>query len=300
MGVLGIAAAILTGCSLDRLATRTVADMVSGELGQAVFAGEEDPEFAAAALPFTIKLHEMLVAAEPEDAPLQLATARAYASYARGFIHVPATQIPNPEVARRAAEMARAKLHYLRGREHALGGLELRHPGFRERFAGGDLTGALELVDPSSIDYLYWLSAAWLGALATDPADLELVVTRHLVQAILELLLGWDETYGSGAIHELLLAYHAGLPENMGGSEARARAHFERAVALAGGARVTPYVNLAGTIAVRNQDPAEYRSLLEAALAVELDMPQWRLENVIMQRLARWYLDHIGDHFLEY
>jgi predicted anti-sigma-YlaC factor YlaD len=51
---------------------------------------------------------------------------------------------------------------------------------------------------------------------------------------------------------------------------------------------------------VKKQDSAEYRDLLEKALAIDVnaDVPD-RLVNVINQRRARWLLDHIGDFFLE-
>ena len=296
---LSVAAAIVTGCSLDRMATRTVAKLIATDSGQDVFAREDDPQFAAEALPFTLKLHELLVASRPDDAPLQLATGRGFISYSRAFIHIPAELLPNRDIDLRIAELARAKQHYLRGREHVLIGLETRHPGFRERLAAHDITGALALVDRSSIAYLYWLAAAWLGAFATDPFDVELLVTRPQVEAILDRIHAWDADYEAGAIHEIMLAYYAGLPPDMGGSEQRARGHFARAVELSAGTRVGPYVTLASTIAVRHQNADEYRDLLEAAQAIELDVPEYRLENTIAQRQARWFLDHIEDYFLE-
>ena len=88
---------------------------------------------------------------------------------------------PTRDIDLRIAELARAKQHYLRGREHVLIGIETRHPGFGARLAAHDISGALALVDRTSIGYLYWLAAAWLGAFATDPFDVELLVTRPQV-----------------------------------------------------------------------------------------------------------------------
>jgi hypothetical protein len=50
---------------------------------------------------------------------------------------------------------------------------------------------------------------------------------------------------------------------------------------------------------VQSQDVAEFRRLLAAALAIDVDeRPEWRLENTIMQRRARRLLDQIDILFL--
>ena len=86
----------------------------------------------------------------------------------------------------------------------------------------------------------------------------------------------------------------------MGGSEDRAREHFERAVELSGGKSASPYVTLADSGCVRGGDPAEFRRLLEAALAVDLDAaPEIRLQNTLAQRRAAFLLDNEGELFLE-
>ncbi len=83
------------------------------------------------------------------------------------------------------------------------------------------------------------------------------------------------------------------------GLEQKARFHFKRAVALSDEQAVGPYVALAGSFAVKNQDAAEYRRLLEQALAIEVDKyPSRRLENTILQEKARWMLNNIEDKFL--
>ncbi|MDZ7793006.1 MAG: TRAP transporter TatT component family protein [Spirochaetia bacterium] len=81
--------------------------------------------------------------------------------------------------------------------------------------------------------------------------------------------------------------------------EQKARFHFNQAVELSDGHALGPYVALAGSIAVKNQDAQEYRRLLEKALSIEVDKyPEMRLENTILQEKARWMLEHIEDKFL--
>ena len=85
----------------------------------------------------------------------------------------------------------------------------------------------------------------------------------------------------------------------MGGSDEKARYHYQRAVELSDGTKAAPHVTLATTVAVRNQNVEEFRSLLGMALAIDPDaVPHLRLANLISQRQAAWLLLHIEDFFL--
>jgi predicted anti-sigma-YlaC factor YlaD len=179
-----------------------------------------------------------------------------------------------------------------------LTGLELRHPGFRKLLAAGEVTAALALTDISSIDYFYWLGAAWLGAISADPADLALVADIPRAGALLEQVEAWGSGYAGGAVHDVLIAYYGSLPEQLGGGVQRARRHFELAVAASGGARVRPYVAMA-TVTIRDQDTAQFRALLQQALAVPADVPEYRLQNALDREHAAWLLEHMEDFFLE-
>jgi hypothetical protein len=59
-------------------------------------------------------------------------------------------------------------------------------------------------------------------------------------------------------------------------------------------------VALATQVAVGEQDRAEFRRLLETALAVPVDaVPERRLANALARRKASFLLDHEEDLFLE-
>jgi hypothetical protein len=63
---------------------------------------------------------------------------------------------------------------------------------------------------------------------------------------------------------------------------------------------VAPYVALAEAVALQNQNRAEVETLLERALAIDVDArPEWRLANLIMQRRAQWLLSRRSELFIE-
>jgi predicted anti-sigma-YlaC factor YlaD len=69
-------------------------------------------------------------------------------------------------------------------------------------------------------------------------------------------------------------------------------------VELQGGASPGPYVALALGQALPAQDRAEFRSLLDRALAIDPEKePSTRLVTIVQQRRARALLDQIDSRF---
>jgi predicted anti-sigma-YlaC factor YlaD len=146
---------------------------------------------------------------------------------------------------------------------------------------------------------LYWTAASWMGAFTTDKFDMKLATDIDKPVAMMKRVLQLNDTFGQGSAHEFFISYYGSLPPSMGGSDAKAREHFKRAVAISEGRKVAPYISLATSVSVANQDVKEYRSLLKKALAIDVDAnPSNRLANIIGQRKARWLLRHVEDYFL--
>ena len=139
-----------------------------------------------------------------------------------------------------------------------------------------------------------------MAAFSADPFDFAQIVTVPRAIALLQQVQTWDDAYGAGAVHEIFISFYGAAPADLGGSEQKARDNYLRAVELSRGARAGPYIALASTVAVKNQDAAEFRDLLAKALAVDVDAsPADRLVNIINQRKASWMLAHVDDYFLE-
>ena len=291
---------LAASCSINRFAVRTVAGFLAGSGQGTVFTGDDDPELVGDALPFALKIYESLLDADPSNAPLALATGRAYVSYAFAFVQAPADQLSVERVDEQNAMHQRAKRLFLRARDFILRGLETRHPGFTAAIDGEGARAALRMVNRSDADYLYWAGAAWLAAFSADPFDFAQIVTVTRAVALLQQVQDWDDAYGAGAVHEIFISFYGSAPADLGGSEQKARQNFERAVSLSKGLRAGPYIALASSVSVKNQNAGEYRDLLGKALAVNVDadIPD-RLVNIIDQRRARWMLDHIDDFFLD-
>jgi predicted anti-sigma-YlaC factor YlaD len=86
----------------------------------------------------------------------------------------------------------------------------------------------------------------------------------------------------------------------MGGSLKKARDHYERALAISRGKSATPYLSLATSVTVKEQNLKEFKELLSKALAIDPEaVPESRLVNTLNQRKAQWLLEHADDFFVE-
>ena len=291
-GLVVVLAALLAGCSMNRIAVGLVGDALAG--GGGVWAADDDPELVQDALPFGLKTYESLLAVSPEHRGLLLAAARGFSAYAY-LLQDEADRIEARELGRARELRARARRLYLRGRDYALRGIELAHPGFTARLHR-DRAAALATTAAEEVPFLYWAGAAWAGALSAAQGDLDLLAELPVAGALVGRVLALDETYELGAAHEFFVSYEGSRP---GGSASRAREHYHRALGISGGRRASAHLALAEAVTIREQNLAEFRGLLAAARAVDPDrVPHLRLVNTIARRRALWLESRIPDLFL--
>ena len=276
-----------------------VADALTGPGGSRVFTGDNDPELVGDALPFAIKMYESLLASNPNHQGLQLLTGSLYVMYANAFLDTPASMLTEDEYKKQEFLMQRAKNLYLRGRDILLNALDKKYPGFREKLDRRKFDEALRPMKKEDTQLLYWAGAGWMGAFALDPFDMKLGLTLPGAAALMEQVLKLDKNFSEGDIHNFYILYYGSLPDYMGGDLKKAREHYKQAVEASGGKATSPYISLATTASIKDQDVAEFSRLLKKVLAIDLDAdPDNMLLNTLNRRKARWLLEHIEDYFL--
>ena len=120
------------------------------------------------------------------------------------------------------------------------------------------------------------------------------------VEALIDRALQLDEGYDHGVIHSFLIAYESSRPGRKGDPAERSRQHFQRAMDLSSGLMASPLVSLAEAVSIVKQDRAEFQSLLNRALAIDVNAkPEWRLANLAMQHRARWLLSRVDELFVD-
>jgi len=285
------------GCSIKKLAVNKVGQALAE--GTGTFASDDDPELIAAALPFSLKLMESLLAESPRHRGLLTATSSGFTQYSYAFVHQEADYLEELDFDRASAGWERAKKLYLRARDYGLRGLETSHEGYAVELYR-DPRDAVSRSTEADVALLFWTAASWAGAITLSKDDPDLVGDLPIVEALILRALELDEAYDHGAIHGFLIAFEMGRPGGAGDPVARAREHFDRAMELSDGQLASPLVTLAESVALAEQDRTEFQGLLDRALAIDPDTrPEWRLSNLISQQRARWLLERTDRLILD-
>ncbi len=287
---------LLPACSIRSMAINKVADAMAGT--GTSFSSDDDPELVGDAVPFGLKTMESLLEQTPRHKGLLLATASGFVQYAYGWVQMEGDMVESRDLTRATELRERARKLYLRARDYGLRGLEVDLPGLRSALAK-DPKAALARAKKEQVPLLYWTAMGWAGALSLKVNDSDVSVDQPIVEALARRALELDEGWGLGSIHEFFVSWEA-AHASVGGSLDRAREHYEKDLAFAGGRRAFPYVTYAESVSVVKQDKEQFRELMEKALAVDVSAPSdQRLANLLAQKRARWQLGRLDELFIE-
>ena len=283
----------ISGCSPKKMGISRMADALTSTAS--AFTRDNDPEFVRQAAPSTLKMVEMLLEESPSHAGLLMAACSGFTQYAYAFLQSDA-DAADPASAAAKELKARGAAMYDRARGYCVRALELRHAGLG-RAVQGDAKTALASMSAADVPALYWTGVAWGGALTLAENPFARIGEIATVRALFSRALQLDDTWDGGAIHEAMIAVES-LPVLLGGSPARAKEHFDRAVALSNGQSAFAYVAMATGVAQPARDKREFERLLTAAIAIDVSKrPSLRLANLIAQRRARFLLSQMNRLF---
>jgi hypothetical protein len=285
-------------CSPKRIALNSVADALSSTGDGGAFARDDDPELIAQAVPFALKTMESLSDSLDDHVGLRLAMARGFTQYGYAFVQQPGLETMEGDKQKHAIE--RALRLYLRARGYGLDGLKLARGVTEAQLRGSDAerTAALARLTKEDVPLLYWTFVPWAAAIAANKRNLELVGDVPVVAAMLDRALALDESYDLGALHEFSITFDPARAE--GTTPEKQKQHFERALALAKGEKISALVTYAESVLAPAQQKKEFEGLLNQALKFDVDQPKvrnQRLANVLSQRHAAYLLAHEGDLF---
>lgn len=289
--------ALLAGCSVQRYAINTLGDMLAS--GDSVFTTDDDPVLISEALPFSLKLIESLLAAEPEHRGLLLAAGRGYLLYTYAFVHIPAEQAGLDDIESARGLRLRARRLYLRAHSYSLRALETDYPGIGPMLLQNPDEAVLAVSGGSDEDVaaLYWTAAALGLAISVSRNEASLLARLPEVEALLDHALELDDAWNAGALHEFSISLAAA--QSMRVNPAALQDHYDRALQLSNGNRAGLHIAFAEAVAIPAQDRSRFVDLLERALAVDVDAePNERLLNLIAQERAQWLLGRVDELFL--
>jgi predicted anti-sigma-YlaC factor YlaD len=276
----------MSGCSPKKMGVNRMADALSSTAS--TFTRDNDPEFVRQAAPSTLKMVEMMLDQSPSHAGLLMTACSGFTQYAYAFLQSDA-DVGDPSSGTTRDLRARGAAMYERARGYCLRALEVRHAGAAQALQKDPKT-VLTAMTAADVPALYWTGVSWGGGLLLTDNPFARIGELATVRALLTRALQLDEAWEGGTIHEAMIALES-LPVLLGGSAARAREHFNRAVALSNGESAFAYVALATGVSQPAKDRTEFERLLRTALAIDVSKrPSIRLANLIAQKRARYLL----------
>jgi predicted anti-sigma-YlaC factor YlaD len=293
-----LSAALLatSGCAtVKRVAINKLGDSLAGS--GTTFAADDDLELVGHAVPFSLKLVESLLAESPRHRGLLLAAASGFTQYANVCVQYDAEVIETQSLEQAVALRTRARRLYVRARDYGLRGLAVSHGGFGDALRR-DPKVAVGTTKAADVPLLYWTAASWGLAISLSKDNPDLIADQPIVEALIDRAFALDPDFDSGAIHGFLINYETSRQGASGDATARSRQHFDRELALTKGQLAAPFISLAESVSVPDQNRTEFEALLTRALSIDADArPEWRLQNLVSQRRARWLLTKTDDLF---
>ena len=89
--------ALVSGCSVNKYAINKLGDALSGS--GSTFGSDDDPELIKAAVPFSLKLIESLLAESPNHQGLLLAACSGFTQYSFAFVNQEADEVEDSNLA---------------------------------------------------------------------------------------------------------------------------------------------------------------------------------------------------------
>jgi predicted anti-sigma-YlaC factor YlaD len=289
-GSLALLAALSASCSVERLATNKLADTLADS--GTTYAADDDPELVGAALPFSLKLMESVLASAPTHRGLLAATSAGFSQYAFAWVQQEGDELALDDSDRAWVEWNRARKLYLRARDYGLRGLDVALPGFSTELRS-DHAAAVQRATAAEADLLYWTAVSWAAAVSLGKDDPALVADLPTVAALIDRALAVDEDWDRGAIHAFLISFGMARPDVEGDRVAMVKRHFDRAIELSQGHAAGPWLAWAESVCIPQEDHGCFVNALQAALRIDPSAePSSRLVNTLMQRRAHWLLAH--------
>lgn len=295
-GVLAALVLTVTGCSVSSIAVDRLGNALAA--GGTTYSADDDPQFVAQAVPFSLKLMESLLAERPRHRELLQAAAAGFTQYGYAFLQLPADEVAVLELQQAEDLRGRARRMYLRAHEYGLRGLEVGHPGFRALLTVSP-PAAAALTTGEDAGLLYWTAASLAAAIGLAKDDPALVGDLPKVQALVDRALQLEESFDDGAIHVLLISFTMARPDLTGPRLEVAAQHYARALELSQSGNAGAHVAWAEAVCEPGGDRQCFEAALHAALAIDADArPACRLANLVMQRRASFLLQQIDRRFL--
>ncbi|MBT4578577.1 MAG: hypothetical protein HOB93_01595 [Candidatus Marinimicrobia bacterium] len=153
----------------------------------------------------------------------------------------------------------------------------------------------------SDIFDLYWLAAAYGGAIKSSRGNPFELVHLPSVGKMLKTAISLDPDWGNGVLHTAMMSYTSSRPDLSGKSLIDSVSYyFNKAVLISDSLYADPFMIYAESIDKPFQNKGAYEEKLNFILNMDTDRSaEFELGNIITKKRAKWLLTKTNEMFLE-
>ena len=153
----------------------------------------------------------------------------------------------------------------------------------------------------NDVSDLYWLAAAYGGAIKSSRGNPFDVVKLPVVKKLLITAIALDPKWGKGALYSAMMSYTSSRPDLFGDALIDSVSSFyEKALIASDSLDASLFVSYAELIDKKFQDRDAFEQKLDIVLNMDVEKDKdFRLSNIIAQERAKWLLSKTDEFFFE-
>ena len=153
----------------------------------------------------------------------------------------------------------------------------------------------------NDVSDLYWLAAAYGGAIKSSRGNPFDVVKLPVVKKLLMTAIALDPKWGKGALYSAMMSYTSSRPDLFGDALIDSVSSFyEKALIASDSLDASLFVSYAELIDKKFQDRDAFEQKLDIVLNMDVEKDKdFRLSNIIAQERAKWLLSKTDEIFFE-
>jgi len=153
----------------------------------------------------------------------------------------------------------------------------------------------------NDVSDLYWLAAAYGGAIKSSRGNPFDVVNLPVVKKLLITAIALDPKWGKGALYSAMMSYTSSRPDLFGDALIDSVSSFyAKALIASDSLDASLFVSYAELIDKKFQDRDAFEQKLDIVLNMDVEKDKdFRLSNIIAQERAKWLLSKTDEIFFE-
>ena len=153
----------------------------------------------------------------------------------------------------------------------------------------------------NDVSDLYWLAAAYGGAIKSSRGNPFDVVKLPVVKKLLITAIALDPKWGKGALYSAMMSYTSSRPDLFGDALIDSVSSFyARALIASDSLDASLFVSYAELIDKKFQNRDAFERKLDLVLNMDVEKDKdFRLSNIIAQERAKWLLSKTDEIFFE-